>query len=55
MLLAEALTWCAETSGTFDITVYPVVRAWGFTTGDYRIPTETEISSLIQQVDYTRL
>ncbi len=34
--------------------MYPVVRAWGFTTGDYRIPDEEELAALLERVDYTR-
>lgn len=53
-LLAEALALCKETEGALDVTVYPVVRAWGFTTGEYRVPEDTELSALLEQVDYTR-
>lgn len=40
-----------DTDGCFDITIYPVMRAWGFTTGDYRVPEEAELSALLQNVD----
>lgn len=53
-LLADALALCADTDGVLDVTMYPVVRAWGFTTGDYRVPDETELSALLERVDYTR-
>ncbi len=52
-LVSEALALCAETDGALDITVYPVVRAWGFTTGDYRVPTEEELSALLPLVDHS--
>ena len=51
-LIAFALQMGAETDGALDITLYPVVRAWGFTTGDYRVPSEKEISALLTHVDY---
>jgi len=35
--------------------MYPVVRAWGFTTSDYRIPGEDELTGLLEHVDYTAL
>lgn len=54
-LLTEALALCKETEGALDVTVYPVVRAWGFTTGEYRVPEDTELSALLEQVDYTRV
>lgn len=54
-LLTQALALCEDTSGALDVTIYPVVRAWGFTTGSYRIPSEEEIRGLLEQVDYTRV
>ncbi|MBD5153646.1 MAG: FAD:protein FMN transferase, partial [Oscillibacter sp.] len=39
-LLGEALELCQSTEGALDITIYPVVRTWGFTTGEYRVPEE---------------
>ena len=29
-----------QTKGVFDISIYPVMYAWGFTTENYRIPAE---------------
>ena len=37
------------------MTVYPLVRAWGFTTGEYRVPEEAELSALLENVGYTRV
>lgn len=54
-LLSDALALCAATDGALDVTVYPIVRAWGFTTGACRIPVEEEIQSLLAQVDYSRV
>lgn len=51
-LIARALAVCARTNGALDITVYPLVRAWGFTTGNYRVPTEAERLDLLSSVDY---
>lgn len=36
-----------DTDGAFDITVYPVMKAWGFTTGKYRIPKKEELQKLL--------
>lgn len=52
-LMKNALEICESTSGNLDITVYPIVRAWGFTTGEYRIPSDNELESLLENVDYT--
>ena len=56
-LLGRALDLCGETGGALDISIYPVVRAWGFTTAerDYRVPGGSELARLLQSVDYTRV
>ena len=46
---------CRRTDGALDISVYPIVRAWGFTTEEYQVPEETEIESLLPLVDYTKI
>ena len=48
-LLSEALALCRDTDGALDVTIYPVVRAWGFTTGDYRVPEEAELAALLEK------
>lgn len=32
-----------NTDGCFDITIYPVMQLWGFTTGKYHVPEEAEL------------
>lgn len=54
-LLEQALALCGRTGGALDISIYPVVRAWGFTTGSYQIPSDEEISELLESVDYTKI
>lgn len=54
-LLDTALGLCARTGGALDISTYPILRAWGFTTGEYRIPTEEELAALLPLADYTRV
>lgn len=54
-LIRRALEFSAETGGALDITIYPVVRAWGFTTGDYRVPSDSELSALLALVDYGKV
>ena len=43
------------TNGALDISIYPVMKAWGFTTGEYTVPQEDEIDKLIENVDYTQI
>ena len=54
-VLEKALALCRETEGVFDISVYPIVRAWGFTTGEYRVPEAGELAALLERVDYTKI
>lgn len=51
-LMSQALDICESTDGALDITIYPVLKAWGFTTGSYRVPTDEEIQMLLKNVDY---
>lgn len=54
-LLKRGLELCRETEGALDLSIYPVVRAWGFTTGEYRVPGEEELASLLERVDYQKI
>ena len=54
-LLAGALELCERTGGALDITIYPVVRSWGFTTGEYAVPDSKTIEALLARVDYTQV
>lgn len=54
-LTQNALSLCRRTDGALDITIYPVLKAWGFTTGQYRVPTQEEIDLLIKNVDFSQV
>lgn len=54
-LIQKALHYSAVTDGAFDITIAPVVSAWGFTTAKYQIPSAAELAGLMKKVDYTRV
>ena len=54
-LLAAALSMCRRTGGALDISIYPVLRTWGFTTGEYAVPNEETIAALLPLVDYTQV
>ena len=51
-IIEKALDMCEKTFGCLDITVYPVLKEWGFTTGDYRIPEISKIDELLSNVGY---
>lgn len=50
-LLASALEYGKDTNGIFDCTIEPVMEAWGFTTKNYRIPSDSELAELLSHVD----
>ena len=54
-LMEQALELCRRTGGALDISVYPIVQAWGFTTGSYQVPDEETIQRLLPLVDYTQI
>ncbi len=54
-LLSQALDLCRLTGGALDLTAYSAVKAWGFTTGEYRIPGKEELAALAEQIDYTQV
>lgn len=55
LLLEQTLDLCQVTGGTLDITAYPAVQAWGFTTGEYRVPDEAELAALAANIDWSAL
>lgn len=52
-VLIRALELCELTGGALDITAYPAVRAWGFTAGEHRVPSPSELEALATKIDYT--
>jgi thiamine biosynthesis lipoprotein len=51
IMLEEAISLYETTEGAFDITVYPLMEAWGFTTQNFRVPEEDELNTLLNAVD----
>ena len=41
------------TQGALDLSVYPLVKAWGFVDGRYTVPSEAEVESLLQKVGFS--
>ncbi len=50
-LLERSLELNEMTDGKFDITIYPVMEAWGFTTQEYSVPSEDTLQELLSLVD----
>lgn len=54
-LINAAKEYSKDTDGALDITIYPVLKEWGFTTGEYHIPSQQKLSELLDRVDCTKL
>ncbi len=44
-----------DTEGLFDISIYPLVKAWGFTTEDEHVPSDSERTEAMAKVDYENI
>jgi len=54
-LIDRSLELYKSTDGAFDIAIYPVMEAWGFTTQDYRVPGQEELNGLLKGTDLSEL
>ena len=49
-LIEAAAEYTAATDGAFDVSVAPVVSAWGFTEAEHRVPEQAELENLLEHV-----
>ena len=54
-VLQTALNTGRESGGALRVTLYPVLRAWGFTTGSYQIPDSYELDELLRTCDDSQI
>ena len=54
-LVAAGKNWGLLTDGALDITAYPAVQAWGFPSGEYRVPDRGELDRLAAGIDYRQI
>ncbi len=54
-LTKYGLDFAKQTNGVFNPALYPVTSAWGFTTGDYKVPSENQIKELLFLTDYSKI
>ncbi len=54
-LLKLALDYSRTTDGTFDITVGPLMKAWGFFKGQGRLPEPNELKSVMAKTGYSHV
>src|SRR5262245_20055871 len=48
--IAEAMRYTRESGGAFDITVGPLMKAWGFFRGEGRMPSDEELAAARRHV-----
>jgi thiamine biosynthesis lipoprotein len=51
-LLQKSLQYSEDTGGAFDITVGPLMKAWGFFRGEGRVPSTEELHAVLTHVGY---
>ncbi len=51
MLIRRSIEIWEQTGGLFDISIYPVMRLWGFTDSNYRVPGQEELAETLALVD----
>lgn len=44
-----------QTGGAFNPALYPVIKEWGFTTGEYKVPSEERIRQLLKYTDFSKI
>lgn len=54
-LLELMLEISDSTGGALDCTIYSVLTEWGFTTGEYKIPSEEKLSELLSNTGYEKI
>jgi thiamine biosynthesis lipoprotein len=50
--IAECLRYSRESGGAFDVTVGPLMKAWGFFRGEGRLPSEGELEQARGRIGY---
>lgn len=50
-LVERSLDLYEATDGAFDIAIYPVMKAWGFTDDNFRVPDADELKDLLTLTD----
>lgn len=54
-IIQFALNMAKDTDGALDPTIYPLLKVWGFTTDNYKIPDEKSIAELLPYIDYKKV
>ena len=52
-LIKESQKFYEMTGGAFNPALYPVIREWGFTTGEYKVPEAGRIGELLELTNFS--
>lgn len=53
--IAESLRYSRASAGAFDITVGPLMKAWGFFRGEGRMPKDAELQAVHQKIGWQQV
>ena len=54
-LIAKSLELYQDTNGVFDISIYPLMKEWGFATKKYKVPCDKTINHLLKNIDASKI
>lgn len=54
-LIQASLKYSRASGGDFDITVGPLMRAWGFFRGQGRLPSKSELAQVLKRIGYQHI
>lgn len=54
-LIQQSLEYSRASDGTFDITVGPLMKAWGFFRGQGRLPSKSELAGVLKKIGYQHI
>ncbi len=54
-IISKSIEYGNLTDGNLDITIYPILKEWGFTTGNYKVPDGETLGNLLENVDYSKI
>ena len=54
-VLNKAIEIGGKSNGALDVTIYPLLTEWGFTTDTQQVPTDDIIADKLKLIDYTKI
>lgn len=54
-LIQDSLEYSRSSGGAFDITVGPLMKAWGFFRGQGRLPSKAELAGVLKEIGYQHI